>query len=431
MKTLWKYRGVLDGGASVDGEIEAPDRRSAVRILRSRGCHPVALDKAGATAKQLVSFAAKRPAEQAKQAKQAADVATPATAKSTKKIKGGNRQALLFLRKLNRLHGSGMPVGDAVRLMTVRLQDPHLLSLARDVWRDLSEGHTLAAALRRHPKVFPETLTYVVEAGEATGNLTPVLANLITHLQRSEDLRKRILGSLAYPCFISLVALAVVMLFLFYLLPRIQLMLDSLGGEMSLPAKILIAGSYGLLNYGPFALIGAVVVVVAVLQWRKKEAGRRTSDAWLLKIPVIGHMVYLADVNRIAQLGSALLGSGVNTTEALRLLERAVANTILRENFHGARQRIHDGTSFSLSMGDAGIFPAEAIDILGIGESTGDLASSLEELAQQFGEDLADRLQRMTTVLASSALLAAFTLVAFLTLGIVYSILQVSQNLVA
>ncbi len=428
MKTLWHYRGVLDGGTHVQGEIEAADRRSAARILRSRGCQPVAIDKSGPTPNPSTALGARPQAVRVKKTEQASGAATQP---SSRRIKGGNRQALLFLRKLNRLHGSGMPVGDAVRLMTVRLQDPNLLSLARDVWRDLSEGHTLAAALRRHPKVFPETLTHVVEAGEATGNLTPVLANIITHLQRSEDLRKRIIGSLAYPCFISFVALAVVMLFLFYLLPRIQMMLESLGGEMSLPAKILITSAYGILNYGPFALIGLIILIAAVIQWRKKDAGRRTSDAWLLKIPAIGRMVYLADINRISQVGSALLGSGVNTTEALRLLERAIANTILRENFHEARQRIHDGTPFSTAMADAGIFPAEAIDILGIGESTGDLASSLEELAQQFGEDLADRLQRMTTVLASSALLAAFALVAFLTLGIVYSILQVSQNLVA
>lgn len=430
MKTVWSYRAVVNGGRTIHGEVEAPDRRSAVRILRSRGCQPVAVDKAGGTSERgRFKVLGNKPTVSGGAAPPAAAAAEPAN--RSRVVKGGNRQALLFLRKLNRLHASGMPIGDAVRLMTVRLQDPVLLSLARDIWRDLSEGHTLATALRRHPKIFPETLTYVIEAGEATGNLTPVLGNLITHLQRSEALRKRVLASLAYPCFISFVALAVVILFLFYLLPRIQMMLESLGGEMSLPARLLVAGSHGILAYGPVALIVVIALVVGMIQWRKRPAGRRTSDVWFLRIPVIGHLVYLADVNRISQLGSALLGSGVNTTEALRLLERAVANTLLRENFHDARQRIHDGTPFTVAMGDAGIFPAEAIDILGIGESTGDLASSLEELAQQFGEDLTDRLQRMTTVIASSALLAAFTLVAFLTLGIVYSILQVSQNLVA
>lgn len=430
MKTIWSYRAVIDGGRTISGEVEAPDRRSAVRILRSRGCQPVAVDKSG-TSSSSGRLPFQKPTPGGARKMKPLQAGTTESARHLGGSKGGNRQALLFLRKLNRLHASGMPIGDAVRLMTVRLQDPQLLNLARDIWRDLSEGHTLAAALRRHPKVFPETLTYVIEAGEATGNLSPVLENLITHLQRNEDLRKRILASLAYPCFISLVAFAVVILFLFYLLPRIQMMLESLGGEMSLPARILVGGAHAILAYGPAAVIVILVLVVATIQWRKRPAGRRTSDVWFLNIPVVGRLLYLADINRISQLGSALLGSGVNTTEALRLLERAVANTVLRENFHDARQRIHDGTPFTVAMGDAGIFPAEAIDILGIGESTGDIASSLEELARQFGDDLTDRLQRMTTVIASSALLAAFLLVAFLTLGIVYSILQVSQNLVA
>lgn len=429
MRTMWTYRAVNESGRAINGEIEAPDRRSAVRILRSRGCQPISIDKVGATpAATGRSFlraaepASERPEGQTRKASRS-------LALTQRSGRRGSRQALLFLRKLNRLHGSGMPIGDAVRLMTVRLQDPALQSLCREIWRDLSEGFTLATAMRRQPKVFPETLTYVIEAGEATGNLSPVLDNLIAHLQRSEDLRRKVLASLAYPCFIAGVAFTVVILFLFFLLPRIEMMLKSLGGEIALPARILVGGAYALLNFGPVVAVVLLLIGMAIMQWRRRREGRQLTDRWVLQIPVVGHLVYLADINRISQLGSALLGSGVNTTEALRLLERAVANTVLRAKFHDARQRIHDGASFASAMSDTSLFPAESIDILGIGESTGDISSSLGEMAKQFGDDLTERLQRLTTIIASLALLLAFALVSLISLGIVYSILQVSQRL--
>ena len=154
----------------------------------------------------------------------------------------GEKLGLEFLKRLNELHGSGMPVADSVKLLNLRLSDPYQKEIAGTLWRELAEGRTLSKAMRLLPQYFAESSTFVIKAGEATGNLTPILSKIIAHLEEKREIRSKVVGSMTYTVFVGLVAIGVVLFFLFFLLPQIQEMLDSLGGELNLMAKILING---------------------------------------------------------------------------------------------------------------------------------------------------------------------------------------------
>ena len=128
---------------------------------------------------------------------------------------------LELLKRLHELHASGMPVADAVKLLNQRLSDPQQKFLAGLLWRDLSEGRTLSRAMRHANAYFSESSTYVIEAGEATGNLAPILKKIIAHLEEKKAIRSKVISGMSYPIFVCLVALGVVLFFLFFLLPQI------------------------------------------------------------------------------------------------------------------------------------------------------------------------------------------------------------------
>lgn len=336
---------------------------------------------------------------------------------------------LAVMKRLLELHGSGLPAGDSIRILSQRLSEKEQKSLATALWRDLSEGATLAGAMARQPKYFSGSVSYVIEAGEATGSLAPILRKVIEHLEEKQAIRKKMLASMAYPAFICTVAIAVVILFVTVLLPQIQGMLDRLGGEMTWSARILIDGSAILTKGAPILIIAGVLTIIGLQQWRRTEAGLKKTDRWLLRTPLLGKIFYYSDLFQSGSLISTLLESGINTTETLQLTERTVANLELRKRFHTARGEVNEGLSIAQAFRRNGFMPDLAVDILTVGEDTGNLAQSMNEITRGFRDELTKRLTTLTNIVSTGALAAAFILVALIALGIVTSVFQVSRTL--
>ena len=422
---VFNYKAREKDGTIVSGTIEAAERRLAMQRLQAQGLSPVTL-KEGATG---------APSVFAKIGERAKALRSNRNAKggneNSQKQRGAKRESvgLLVLKRLMELHGSGLPVGDSIRILSQRLSDKEQGAIAQTLWRDLSEGSTLAGAMSRQPRCFPSSISYVIEAGEATGNLAPVLRKVIDYLEEKQGIRKKMIASMAYPAFICTIATAVVILFMTVLLPQIQGMLDRLGGEMTWSARILIDGSSFIAQIGPFLLLGLVIGIIAFRQWRSTESGLGRTDSWLLKLPLLGKIFYFSDLFQVGNLISTLLESGINTTETLRLTERTVKNTALRKRFNIARGQVNEGLSIAQAFQRNQFMPDLAVDILTVGENTGNLAHSMNEITKGFRNELTARLAKLTTLVSTGALICAFILVALIAMGIVTSVFQVSRSL--
>lgn len=417
------YKGLTQAGKGTQGTVEAVDRRGVLRKLRAMGVRPVEVRPASGKTTVAVDR---------KLTDAGADTQVPAPAKGMRLAlfkKSGAKLALPFYRKLLQLHANGMPVGDALNLMSQRMNEPELKALCEAVYRDLSEGRTLAMAQRNHPDVFDPTHAYLIEAGEATGNLTPIIENLIANMETSAQLQKKVRGAMAYPLVLCLFAMAVVAIFLFYLLPNIRMMLERVGGELNLPARIMIGVSDFLLTDGPFVLAGLIVLAIGWIQWRKTPKGLLATDQWLLQFPLVRQLVFNNEICRLTNVIGVLLANGVNTTEALRLSGAVLQNVRLQQRFQAARNLINDGAPFSVAMQRHAMLPQMDVDILGIGESTGNLVSSFREIYASHAEELSDQLKFTTNLIAGLALGFAFTLVIVITFGIALSIMDMSQNI--
>jgi type II secretory pathway component PulF len=336
---------------------------------------------------------------------------------------------LMFLKRLQELHASGMPIGDCFRLLTQRLSDPRLRGIATEVWRELSEGRSLGDALRGLPDYFEESQIAVIEAGEATGQLGPILQRVIEHLEKKDEVRRTLLTSLAYPAFIVTLALVVGAGLVFFLLPKIKNLLDSLGSEPNWTMVLLMGGSDLLITATPVALAAAAASLILIVHMRKDPRGLRRLDRWLLRLPIAGPIIRNNDLYQISSIVGTLTTSGINMTETLRLAEKTVVNTELRARFHAARVQVNEGLSLANALRRHRLFPELALDIITVGENTGNLTQSLNEIADGFRRELSARLNFLVKLVTGVALGIAFAMVALIAISLITSVLQASGSL--
>lgn len=384
--------------------LEAFSRREALQLLQARGLQVTRLEEAGTGKPVPVATSPARP--------------KPLSP----------RQQLPFLESLADLVNAGMSAGEAVRLLAMRLQEPRLKSLCSALWTRISEGAALSQAMAEHPTVFDRQTVNLVAAGEATGNLAEVLARLIHHFTEQRDLRQQFLATLAYPAFVCLLGGGVTLFLVLFLVPRLQTLLSSLGGRLPFATQLLVDGSHALIRFGPVALVVLVVATGFALRWRLTPDGRRRSDAWLLRLPVVREFVVQAAVLNFAHTLAVLIENGVTTAEALRLTERAVENTRVQELLRESTGRVLEGGSLCASLARTGLMPPLFLDRLAVGEQTGALAPSLRQIARSYQAGLTRRLQLATRLVSGVVLFLTFSFVAFLAYAIVTALFQVSAG---
>ena len=404
-------------GKSVADTLEAPSRRDAVRILTARGLQVLAANESAAPA-------GKKPKPAAAAAKPTPGIA--AGRRTSSEIT--RKQRLPFLETLHDLTTSGMSAGEAVRLLSVRIKDPAMRALCGALWERLSEGAPLSRAMGDFPAVFDSATVNLIQAGEATGSINESLERLIAHLHEQRELREKLLTALSYPVFMMVVATGVILFFLFFLLPRLQSLLSSLGGELPLSTKILVALSQFVLHYGIFIVAGAGFGFVAFWRWRQTDVGRTASDAWMLRMPLLGPFIVAQTVLSFSQTLSVLLANGITAAEALRMTERQISNRVHRRAFNEATARVLEGESLSLALTRTGCFPDLVLDRLAVGENTGNVVPSLRDISRSYQKNVSGQLNFFTKVIASAVLLFVFVLVGFMAFAIVSAVFQASAS---
>ena len=418
----FNYLAVNPKGKTLSGNFSANSLKDARGELRGKGLTLLKIEQVQGSAQE------KKNSKNAK-GTTAKEDKTTVLQKFPKGSTKGEKVGLEFLKRLVELHGSGMPVADAVKLLNQRLSDPVQKEIAGFIWRELAEGRTLSRAMRQLPQFFSESSSFVIEAGEATGNVSPILRKIISYLEEKREIRSKVISSMSYPIFVCLMAFGVVIFFLFFLLEKIEDMLDSLGGELNLMSKILINGLEALLTIGPFLVLALLIFGGIVLQWSKTDGGGVVFDRTILKFPMFGKILFLSELFQLCNLLSALIWSGIGLTENLRLCERTIKNRFMRSQFRSARALVNEGKSLPDALRKYKFMPLMQLDIIEVGEKTGNLGNSVEDACKAFREDLTKRIKAMTTLVSGAALGFAFSLVALVAISIVTSIFQVSKTM--
>ena len=395
-------------GASAEGTIEAPNRREALRRLQSRNIRPLKVEEAGA-------------AVRAKEASKDGSKLTPDQEPT-------EAECLPFLESMADLVRSGMSAGESLRLLSLRLQKSRLRTLCSGIWAKLGEGQSLSAAMGAFPKVFDGQTITLISAGEATGNIRDVLERLISHFNEQKEFRRKLIGAMAYPIFICVIAIGVVIFFVLFLLPRLQTLLNSLGGKLPLSTKLLITFADVFVVAGPIFAGLLVITIIGVYRWRRTDAGKIASDALLLRVPIAGSFVMRVSVLNFCHTLAVLLENGITTAEALRLAEKTAPNRALRQQLREATDRVLEGDSLSKALARTGYFPRLLLDRVAVAEQTGNLAPGLRDISRSYRAELDRWLGTISQTISASVLVAAFSFVAFIAFAIVAAVFEVSSS---
>ena len=411
------YNARTKAGESIAGVLTAPDRKAALSQLSAQGYFPVAVD----VAKQ------KRGAPAA--AKTAAGKSRAAAEAAPKKGRVGIRQVLVFTQQLANLLKSGMSLKQAIESLTRQQKGKPLGAILQQVGGDILQGTNLSDALARNPRVFSRLYTNMVRAGEQSGTLPEVLKRLTEHYVRLADIREKVISALLYPAIVLIVGIGVVFVFMVFMLPKFAQMFKDLGATLPLPTRILI--SVGSTAGNPWVLLGMAAVVMGCIYGYRRTVstreGRLTMDRLKLRIPIVSGAAKAAFFAQFSRTLATLLSNGVPVLVALKIVEDTMTNMVIAQEIAKARERVTDGTTISAPLAAGQIFPSLLIEMLAIGEQTGDMPAALNNVADIYEEELTQNVKRFTTLLEPLVIV----IIALVVGMIVFSVLSAVMSLTA
>lgn len=383
----YEYTAYGEDGALATGQLEATDRAEACRLLDRRRLQPVALRESGAVAAPQVRGAV--------------------STRSNGKSKGGGRlsqsQLSLFTEELSELLKGGLQLDQALSAMERRRELSSLKEVAGAVRELIREGQPLSTALQKTSPSFDELYRSLVAAGEASGALGPVLERQAIHLSAMRELRSRILVSLVYPAFLMVAAIGVAVLFIVFLIPKLTDLLASTGGSLPVGAQMILDGADFLKRTWPVWTGGTLLLGIGAWQW--SLTARVSWDAFRLKWPVFGaawrsrfHVLFLETLQ-------TLVGNGLPLNRALRLANAAVDNRHLRNRVESLSRAVDEGVPLSRALERSGEFPPLLVDMVAVGEQTGDLSGALNRAATRFRREMDRRIERLTAFVQPAVIL--------------------------
>ncbi len=293
----------------------------------------------------------------------------------------GATDLALITRQLATLVGSGLPVEEALRAVSQQTEKPRLKSMIMGVRSRVLEGHSLATALADYPHVFSELYRSTVEAGEQSGYINVVLERLADYTESRQQLQHKLMLALLYPVLVSLVAIAVVLLLLAYVVPQVVQMFEHTGQQLPLLTRLLIGVSDFVAAYGLIMGLALALLGLGFAYLMRYPGFRRRFHALLLKLPLIAKLVRGMNTARFARTFSILTASGVPVLEAMRISAQVMVNLPMREAVEEAAMRVREGASIHEALAASGYFPPMTVQLIGSGEASGDLETMLDRAA--------------------------------------------------
>ena len=368
---VFAYQGRTARG-SATGEIEAPDRTRAVAELRQRQILVTSIrEKAGARAGVAAVFAGKVKA----------------------------RDMAIFTRQFSTMIDAGLPLVQCLNILAEQSESQTLRGVTARSARDVEAGSTLADALRKHPGVFDELFTNLVEVGESGGILDTVLQRLAVYIEKSAALRRKIKSAMVYPLTIVSVAVVVVIFMLTFVIPVFAKMFSSLGADLPIPTKIVVWLSDFVQRYILLLLVGLGGVVFGVRAYYRTERGKSLIDALLLRLPVFGTLIRKVAVARFTRTLGTLVSSGVPILEGLRITARTAGNKVVEKAVFATRASVTAGKTLSDPLRTSGVFPPMVTQMIHVGEQTGALDTMLGKIADFYDDEVDAAVTALTALM--------------------------------
>lgn len=379
----------------VQGIIEAENKNAAAKQLASRNITPIMLNEKADSVDLMEQF------------------------DQWQAVRSLNLDDLmLFSRQMYSLSKAGVPLIRAIQSLTESTRNKALANALKKISNSLESGQSLGSAMALHPKIFSNLFISIINVGEATGAVDQSFFQISQYLEREKETQSRIKAALRYPTMVIIAISIAMMIINVYVIPAFKGVFDKIGAELPWQTKLLMTISDFTVEYWPSILAGMVLTAVIIIKYINTPPGHYQKDRLLLKIPAVGSILHRATMERFSRSFAMILSSGVPLIQGITIVGDAIGNIYIGSKLEQMRTGIEKGDSISRMAMSIGLFPPLVIQMIMVGEETGNISDMLLEVADFYETEIDTELKNLASVIEPFLLVVIGIMVLVMALGI-------------
>ncbi len=399
------YQAINETGSAVRGTVDAETATQAERLLDDQGLMPMAIQSA--------------------QESRGSWWHTVQTRLESVKL----RELIIFTKQMQTMLKAGIPMVRLLQVLEHQTQNRRLKQVVADVARDIREGKSLHQALSEHSHVFSRLYLSMIQAGETSGSLTEILDRLIYIIEHEHKIKSDIRSALQYPIMVVVALGIAFFVLLTYVIPKFAVIFASAGIDLPLPTRVAV-GLYDLLSlYWYLLIVALVILITGLVLFVKTATGRFVRDTFLLNLPIFGSLFQKAAMSRFASIFAILQSSGVPVLETLRVLSETIGNSAISRSFDRVRDRITEGQGISIPLKTARYFPPMVVDMVAIGEETGNLDDMMRDVSVHYDDEVSYAVKGLSDALGPVLIVGLAAVVGFFALAIFMPMWDLTQTI--
>lgn len=419
----FSYKARRRTGEVVEGMLEVADRSAALIQIERLGLFPVAVD----AAKGGIVIAA--PRSSGPKADWKALLPPSLRVALSQKRKPKLQELATFTQQLANLLHSGMPLTVALNSMTHLESKGISADVSKELKQDVMEGRSLSDSMVKQPRIFSDLYVNMVRAGESSGALVEVLRRMADHFERFAQVQAKFTSALIYPAFVAVVGVGIMFFFMTYMLPKFMSIFQGMNVPLPFVTQVLVGISHFFAGYWWAMLAVAILFFALFKRFQSSKEGRRKLDQWKMNAPLFGKVIKLNLFGQFARTLSTLLENGVPVLTALKITEQIIPNVMVKEAISKTREEVTDGKTIAQPLARSKIFPQLMVDLVKIGEETGDVPGALKNVADTYENELSIALRVLTNMIEPTMIIIMALGVGFLLLSVLSAMFAITSSI--
>ena len=413
---VYEYKGLDAKGKKVDGIVDAESPKAARQKLRKQGVFTT----------DIVEGSADGMRRSSKSSGGGGGLGSVEVDFSKYLERVGVGDIAIATRQLAALVGAGIPLVESIGTVSKQVEKEKLRLALREVREKVNEGKNLADALGDYPNMFGDLYVNMVRAGEQAGALEHVLERLADYTEASVELRGKVVSSMTYPVIMMLVAMAVIIFMMAFVVPKITKIFTDMGQDLPAITKFVMWTSDMVQSYWLIGIVLGIAGLWGFRRYYKTDNGRARVDALALKVPVFGRMLRMVAIARFSSTLATLMEAGVPLLRSMGIVRRIMGNVVLRKVVEDAQEAVREGQPMNVPLRKSGHFPPMVVDMISVGERTGDLGPMLDRVAISYEAQVSRRLATLTSLLEPLMILVMGGVVFFIAMAVLLPMLQMN-----
>ena len=367
---VWKGRNQY--GEKRKGEVEAPDMAAAVaHVKRMRISDPVVKEKPKDLLENIPFF----------------------------QPRVTDKDIVVFTRQLATMIDAGLPLVQCLEILSKQQENSTFKRTIAEIQEDVEAGTTFADSMRKHPKVFDNLYSNMIEAGETGGILDTILNRLAIFMEKTMALKKKIKGAMVYPAICLAISVLILIVILVFVIPVFEEMFSQMDAALPIPTQVVVAISHAFKENLIWIILPTILLIYVFKRVYSTEKGRYRIDQFFLRLPVVGVLIRKVAVAKFTRTLSTMLQSGVPILEALQVVAKTAGNKVIERAVFRVGDAIAEGRPMAEPLMESGVFPNMVVQMINVGESVGALDTMLEKIADFYDEEVDQAVANLTAMI--------------------------------